>query len=448
MIGRTVSRYRIVEKLGAGGMGEVYRAEDSRLGRQVAVKVLPREIASAAEHRARFEREAQAVAALSHPNVLAIHDFGVEGEIAFAVMELLQGETLRAELDRLGALPLRVALERAIQTARGLAAAHAKGIVHRDLKPENLFVTHDGQLKILDFGLAKMVAPGSGAASGITIAVDTQPGTILGTFAYMAPEQTKGAPAGASADLFAFGVILYEMLSGQNPFRRDSVAETISAILRDQAPPLERNVSDLPQAVAHLVRHCLEKNPADRAHSAPDLVYNLEACRAALSAASAPAVDSQAIDSLAVLPFVNESGEPDADYLSDGLAEMIIDNLSQLPRLRVMAQSTVLQVRAQHATPLEIGAALKVRAVLTGRLLLRCDTLIVRAELVDASDGRRLWGGRYDRSHAAALLEIEEQISREISEQLRFQLSQEEKSRIAKRDTEHPEAHHAYLQGR
>ena len=448
VIGETVSRYRIVEKLGAGGMGEVYRAEDTRLAREVAVKVLPPQFASSPEHRARFELEAQAVAALSHPNVLAIHDFGIEGDVAFAVMELLKGETLRSEIDRLGALPLSYALDHAIQAARGLAAAHDKGIVHRDLKPANLFITTGGQLKILDFGLAKTVAPGlEDSSEQVTVAARTQPGMILGTFAYMSPEQVKGLPVGASADLFALGVILYEMLSGQNPFRRDSAAETMSAVLRDGVTPLDQVMLDLPSEVAHIVRHCLEKSPADRAHSAQDLILRLEACRGALKTSPALGPAPQTIDSLAVLPFLNESGDPDADYLSDGITDTIIDNLSQLPRLRVMARSTVFQYRQPDAAPQEVGAALGVRAVLTGRLLHRRETLVVRAELVDATDGRRLWGGRFDRA-STDLLEIEDEISREITEKLRFQLSPEEKNRIARRHTDHPEAHAAYLQGR
>jgi serine/threonine-protein kinase len=448
MIGTTLSRYKIVEQIGAGGMGEVYRAQDTRLGRDVAVKVLPARLASEDEYRQRFEREARAVATLSHPNILAIHDFGVENDIAFAVMELLAGETLREELRRVGSLPIASAVDRAQQTARGLAAAHEKAIIHRDLKPDNLFVTEDGTLKILDFGVAKLMRPADDSRlETLDEAARTMPGTVLGTAAYMAPEQVKGLPVDARSDLFALGVILYEMLCGQNPFRRESMLETMAAILHEQPPRIEDSVPGAPLELSLLVRECLEKNPERRVQSAPEVQRRLETALESTRPASGefqPAADT--IDSLAVLPFVNESGDEETQFLSDGITDSLIDNLSRLPRLRVMARSTVFQLRRE--TPLrEVAVSLGVRAILTGRLLYRGETVVVRAELVDATDGTRVWGGRFDRP-AADLLQIEDEISREISEKLRFQLSADERSLIAKRPTENPEAYEAYLRGR
>lgn len=274
--------YHILGKLGAGGMGEVYRARDSRLDRDVAIKVLPPSVADDEERRARFEREAKAVAALSHPNILAIHDIGelpdVSGRrVLYAVTELLEGETLRDHLTR-GALPVRKAIDTATQIARGLAAAHDRGIVHRDLKPENLFVLADGRLKILDFGLAKgLTKDPSAAEATATAAAMTDPGTVMGTVGYMAPEQIRGQPVDARTDLFALGALLYEMLSGQRAFRRETAAETMTAILREDPPELSASRADLPPALERIVRHCLEKNPAERFQTARDVAFALDA---------------------------------------------------------------------------------------------------------------------------------------------------------------------------
>lgn len=449
MIGRTLARYRILEPLGAGGMGEVYRARDTRLERDVAVKVLPARLADDPESRRRFELEARAVASLSHPNVLAIHDFGVEEGTAFAVTELLRGETLRDEMSRAGALPPARAADVARQTAAGLAAAHDQAIVHRDLKPENLFVTADGPLKILDFGLAKTVAADHAPGPAVTqdLSAATLPGTVLGTAAYMAPEQAHGGELDARTDLFALGVILYEMLAGTNPFRRETPLATLGSILHDHPPRIETVAAGVPAGLAQLVNECLEKDPERRPSSAREILRRLESSGAIDRAASGATRASDAIDSLAVLPFVNESGDADTDFLSDGLTDNLIDNLSQLPSLRVMARSTVFSYRDRSLAPQQIADALRVRAVLTGRLHRRGAELVVRAELVDASDGTRLWGGRFDRA-ATDLLHIEDEIAREISGKLRLRLSTEERSLLAKRHTESPGAYEAYLRGR
>ncbi|MGH9461024.1 MAG: serine/threonine-protein kinase, partial [Vicinamibacteria bacterium] len=274
MVGKTLSHYKIVEKLGSGGMGDVYIAEDLTLGRKVALKVLPTDVANDPERRDRFLREARAVAALSHPNVLAIHDFGEDRGIAFAVTELLEGQTLRQRLDA-GPLSPVEAMELARQTADGLSAAHVRGIVHRDLKPENLFITRSGKIKILDFGLAKTIG-GWGEDTPTQTRV-TEPGTIMGTVGYMSPEQVRGRSADHRSDVFSFGAILYEMLSGERAFRGESAAVTLSAILKEQPPELLKQNPNLPSSLERIVIRCLEKNPDERFQSAQDVGYAIDA---------------------------------------------------------------------------------------------------------------------------------------------------------------------------
>ncbi len=439
MIGKTLSHYRILEKLGAGGMGEVYLAEDTRLGRRVAIKVLPEAVSDDPRRLARFEQEARAVAALSHPNTLAIHDFGSDQGVAFAVTEYLEGETLREELVRRGALTWENAAERGRQIASGLVAAHEKRIVHRDLKPENVLVTTAGQVKILDFGLAQ-TQPSSPEE---TAAGFTDAGVVLGTIPYMSPEQVRAETVDSRSDLFSLGVILYEMLTGRNPFRHASAAETSGAILRDDPPSLEERAS-IPDELRRIVEDCLVKDSAKRIRSAHDVAVRLETCLQHREA-QARAPRHTFVDSLAVLPFLNESGDSEVDYLSDGLTDTLIDSLSDIPRIRVMARSAVFRFR--DADPIQVGMQLGVRAVLTGRLTPQRDHLVVRAELVDTSNGTRLWGGRFDCSRED-LLPVEGEICQRIVENLRFKLDGEEQGRIARRRTDNPEAHQAYLKGR
>jgi serine/threonine protein kinase len=272
-VGQRLGAYEIIGPLGAGGMGEVFRARDSRLDRQVAVKVLPASIADSPDALARFEREARAVAALSHPNILVIHDFGQSPQATYAVMELLEGETLRARLSA-GALPLRKAVDVGTQIARGLAAAHDRHIVHRDLKPENVFLTTDGTVKILDFGLARTTGPaGFTGLDSPTVGPATQPGTVLGTVGYMAPEQVRGEDADHRADLFALGCVLYEMITGQRAYRRDTAAETLTAILREDPPDIASTETSMPSGLVRTIRRCLEKRPEERFQSARDLAF-------------------------------------------------------------------------------------------------------------------------------------------------------------------------------
>jgi serine/threonine protein kinase len=273
--GARLGPYEIQGSLGAGGMGEVYRAHDARLGRDVALKVLPEDAAADPERRRRFENEARAVAALNHPHILAVHDVGSEGDVSYVVFELVEGETLRQRLTR-ETLPPRKAVEHTIQLCRGLAAAHARDILHRDLKPENVILTRDGSLKILDFGLAKLV-PGPEEAEGTEFPTDTRPGTLLGTVGYLSPEQAKGRPADERSDVFAVGVVLYEMLSGQRPFRGDTHAEAVAAVLKEDPPALVSPSGPVPPALHRIVRRCLEKDPEDRFQSARDLGFALDA---------------------------------------------------------------------------------------------------------------------------------------------------------------------------
>src|SRR5271165_3518407 len=275
--GSRLGPYEIQSPLGAGGMGEVYRAHDSRLDRTVAIKILPTSFAADHERLQRFSQEARAAAALNHPNILSIFDIGDDNGTPYVVSELLEGETLRARLQK-APVPLRKAMDYALQAARGLAAAHERGIVHRDLKPENLFLTEDERVKILDFGLAKLTRPENDAGEEApTVQVNTEPGQIMGTVGYMSPEQVRGKAADHRSDIFAFGSILYEMLSGQRAFRGETPADTMSAILKEEPAKLSETARNVPPALERMVRHCLEKNPAQRFQSAGDLAFNLEA---------------------------------------------------------------------------------------------------------------------------------------------------------------------------
>ncbi|HEX9149621.1 MAG TPA: serine/threonine-protein kinase, partial [Thermoanaerobaculia bacterium] len=306
--GSRLGPYEIVAPLGAGGMGEVYRARDTKLDRDVAIKVLPEKLAEDAAALARFEREAKAVAALSHPNILGIYDLGRDDGVAFAAMELLRGETLRERLEE-GALPQRKALEFGLQIAHGLAAAHEKGIVHRDLKPENIFVTVDGRVKILDFGLAKVGTAQPEETKSPTVAA-TEPGTVMGTVGYMSPEQVRGKPADHRTDIFSFGAVLYEMLCGERAFRADSAAETMAAIAQKDPPLLTESPGGrFAPSVERILRHCLEKRPEERFDTAHDLAFALETAMGGSSSATqvAPAIVArkpwlrQAVGALALL---------------------------------------------------------------------------------------------------------------------------------------------------
>lgn len=455
-----LGRYEVIAPIGAGGMGEVYRARDLRLQREVAIKVLPEHLAEDAAALARFEREARAVAALSHPNLLAIYDFGADAGVSFAVTELLHGGTLRAALAA-GGLPWRRAAEVGASLAEGLAAAHSRGIVHRDLKPDNVFLTSEGRVKILDFGLARWVREESteDQTSAPTTPDPTQPGTVLGTVGYMSPEQVRGEPTTAASDVFAFGCVLHETLTGRPAFTGGTPFERMAAILRDEPHPPSRQAPDVPAEVDALVASCLVKSAAHRSASAGELAKRLRdlasagasdptivASASATSAARAAVRRAPRVKSLAILPFVNPAADPEMEYLTEGIAESLINGLSQLRKLRVMARSTMFRY-AGDADPQHVGRELGVTTVLSGRITPRGSALAISVELVDASNGYRLWGARFDRP-IADLLSVQEEIAREITTNLKLTLEPEQKKRLAKRYEADREAYPLYLKGR
>jgi eukaryotic-like serine/threonine-protein kinase len=471
------SRYEILSALGAGGMGEVYRAKDTRLAREVAIKVLPEHLCNNPQALSRFEREAKALAALSDSRIVAIHDFGKHDSISFAVMELLKGETLRSVLHR-SSLTSKRAIEIGIAVAEGLQAAHSAGIIHRDLKPENIFITSDGAVKILDFGLAQwnpLVTPGLQSETP-TLSKQTLPGSVMGTLPYMSPEQVRCETVDVRTDIFSFGAVLYEMMTGISAFARKTSADTIAAILNEQIPSLCASVKDASASFDAVIAHCTNKNPSDRFQSAHDLINTLrtmetephvltaQPARPAfrltpalwflmilviLSAASSLLFllpKKQELHSLAILPFVNALNDPKTEYLSDGVTESIITTMSQLPQIRIMAHDTVFSYKGRQMDPRKVGRELNVDAIVTGRIVQQGDVIEVRVNLVNVKDGSEMWGEQYRRKFQD-IFAIQDEISRVISEKLKLKLTGEEKKLIAKHYTENPEAYQLYLKG-
>jgi serine/threonine protein kinase/tetratricopeptide (TPR) repeat protein len=462
--GTRLGRYEILSPIGAGGMGEVYKAHDPRLGREVAIKVLHESVAADPERLHRFEQEARAVAALSHPNILAIFDVGA-GAQPYLVTELLEGETLREGLAR-GPLPLARATDVAMQLVAGLAAAHDRGIVHRDLKPENIFLTRDRGVKILDFGLAKATSPaeaghhdpaglhdpnGRGvrlqADVDVTRASATLPGLVMGTAGYMSPEQVRGQAADPRSDIFAAGAILYEMVTGQRAFQGASPADTMSAVLREQPMDLVLR-SGTPPALARLVRRCLEKDPNDRFQSARDLRFAIESISDAHPvAAAAPGTTQKAdVKSVAVLPFANMSVDAENQFFSDGLAEELINALTRLPGLQVASRTSAFRFRGGDVDIREIGKQLQVTTVLEGSVRRAGNRLRITAQLINIADGYHLWSERYDRE-MADVFEIQDEIVEAIVKALAPALSGDAKKAV-RRPTENLEAYELYLKGR
>jgi eukaryotic-like serine/threonine-protein kinase len=444
--GTRLGHFDVVAPIGAGGMGEVYRARDVVLGRDVAIKVISEALVRDETARKRLEREARAVASLSHPNILVVHEFAHdrEADVMFVAAELLEGETLRARIER-SAVPWRRAGEIAEAIAAGLAAAHARGIIHRDLKPENIFLTSDGRVKILDFGLARQSVPRSGEFHSMTPTAELDFGSISGTFGYMSPEQARGESIDGRSDIFSLGCILFEMIVGKPAFRGRTGADTIVETLTRETHLPEEVRQSLPPELVRILDRCLARNVEQRFQSASDLAFDLGSITRSSDAARA--TQSTAVESIAVLPFENASDDPGNDYLSDGLTESIINRLSAIPSLRVMARSTVFRFKGQNLDPREAGRALNVRAVLAGGVNHRQGRLMVRTELVDVDSGAQLWGERYVRN-SADLLEVEDEIAREISERLRLRLTGEVEGRLARRAAHDTAAYHAYLKGR
>lgn len=463
-------RYQIISPLGSGGMGEVYRAKDLRLDRDVAVKILPQHLAANLEALSRFEREAKAVAALSHPNILAIHDFGFDEGISFAVMELLEGETLRQHT-KTAPLPWTKAVEIALPVANGLAAAHSKGVIHRDLKPENIFLTSDGQVKILDFGLAQWdTAYLEKELSTTSNQLDlTQTGAVMGTIPYMSPEQIRGGPIDVRSDIFSFGAVLFEMLTAARAFTGNSPTDTLAGILKEECKDISELKNKIPQELYRVLSTCLEKKPPQRFQSARDLATNLKAIPSSTASkrglyraisigiffilialvASMYTItnNNQPIRSLAILPFTNESHDRDTEYLSDGITDNLINSLSQIPHLKVIAHNTVFTYKNQAIDPRKIGKDLNVEAVVTGRVNQQGDVLVIHTDLVRAADGSQLWGEKYNRKFSDVIA-VQENISRDIAENLRLKLTGEQKKLLGKKYTENPEAYRLVLEGK
>jgi TolB-like protein/tetratricopeptide (TPR) repeat protein len=407
-------------------------------------------VAQDADRLARFEREAKAVAKLDHPNILAIHNFGTEGGVTYAVTELLDGQDLRPSIPPSG-MPWQKVVEIGAAIADGLAAAHGKGIVHRDLKPDNVFITSDGRVKILDFGLAQVKEPIHEEAETATLTpAGTVAGTVMGTMGYMSPEQLRGETADARSDIFALGCVLYEMLSGQTAFLRGSTAETTAAILMEEPPPLPASDVAVSAQIERIARRCLEKSPEARFQSTRDLAFALR--QVASTQVPAPTsrglqeADSEAKPSIAVLPFGNLSADPEQEYFCDGMAEEIINALAHLDGLRVVARTSSFAFKDKHQDIREIGDALDVQTLLEGSVRKAGDRLRITAQLINVADGYHLWSESFDRK-LMDVFAIQDEIALAIVEKLEVKLLGGERASVVKRHTDNLEAHNAYLVG-
>jgi serine/threonine protein kinase/tetratricopeptide (TPR) repeat protein len=508
--GQTIGHYEILSTLGRGGMGEVYLAMDSKLGRKVALKFLSAYFTRDKDRLRRFEQEARATSALNHPNILTIHEIGEADGRRFIATEFVDGETLRPRIS-IGPLQLGETLSIAEQAASALAAAHAVGIIHRDIKPENIMLRRDGIVKVLDFGLAKLLEEKQTGPEDATRAmVRTSTGVVMGTVTYMSPEQARGLSVDARTDIWSLGVVLYEMVAGRLPFAGETASDVISLVLQKEPPALTTVSVDIPERLDEIVTKALTKDREERYQTIKDLALDLKRLkqkldieaeiertqapelrnmsarrafeRAREGRATASSIEylasrinvnktgaflvivslvilavavayyftqrsAQPIDSIAVLPFANAGGDPNTDYLSDGITESIINSLSQLPQLKVMARSTVFHFKGRDTDPLTVGKELGVRAVMTGRLSQQGDNLIVSAELVNVSDGTQLWGEQYNR-RMSDLAVLQQDISREITDRLRLRLSGEQQRQLNKGGTNNTGAYQLFLRGR
>ena len=436
LTGRTLGRYQVQERVGAGGMGVVYRALDTRLGRTVALKVLPPGLTADLERRNRFVREAKAASALNHPNIITIFDIDrVEG-VDLIAMEYIIGRTLQ-DIIACRELAASDAVNYAVQIAQALVAAHSAGIIHRDIKPANIMIAGatggTSQVKVLDFGLAKL---SESLQSVDTLSEDMTKGSIIGTAAYMSPEQAEGKPIDARSDIFSFGSVLHEMLSGRHAFRGDSNLAILTAVLREMPEPLP---AGLPISLQNIVLRCLQKDPVLRVQSAVELKSALEACLPLSMDSSSPA------KTIAVLPFANLSGDKENEYFSDGLTEEIINAIAGLPGLRVTARTSAFALRGKNLDVREIGAKLNVEHILEGSVRSSGNRVRVTAQVVNAADGYQLWSERYDRE-MRDVLDIQDEISHAIVETLRVQLVKD--TALVRRHTRSPEAYSLYLRGR
>jgi serine/threonine protein kinase/Tfp pilus assembly protein PilF len=439
MLGKTISHYKILEKLGAGGMGVVYKAEDTKLGRTVALKFLPPELTRDDEAKNRFIHEARAASALQHHNICTIHEIDEtpEGQL-FIAMDCYQGETLKDKIAR-GPLPVEEAVDIAGQVAAGLSKAHEAGMIHRDIKPANIMVTKDGEVKILDFGLAKL--------SGQT--QHTKTGTTLGTVAYMSPEQARGASMDHRTDIWSFGVVLYEMLAGTPPFRGEYDQAVMFSVMNDEPQPVANVRPETPDAIGRIIEKCLEKDPRNRYGSAEELtkdIRQLEGVRQTTSSRSA-VQKSKELPSIAVLPFRDMSSARDQEYFCEGIAEELINDLAQIAGLRVTARTSAFQFKDRNLDVRRVGRELGVESVLEGSVRKAGTRLRITAQLINVADGYHLWSEKYDRE-LEDIFAIQDEISLAIVEKLKVKLLREERSKLEKRFTADEEAYNLYLKGR
>jgi serine/threonine protein kinase/Flp pilus assembly protein TadD len=516
--GTRLDGYEIRSQLGVGGMGEVYLAHDLKLDRKVALKILPAEVAANRQRMQRFVQEAKAASALNHPNILTIYEIGATGSTNFIATEFIDGETLRQSLRR-EPMKIGVVLDLTIQIATALSAAHQAGIVHRDIKPENIMLRRDGIVKVLDFGLAKLILDNSADAdtqAPTKPLLKTDPGMVVGTVIYMSPEQARGVEVDTRTDVFSLGVVLYEMVTGCSPFARSTSSEVLAALLSDTEPqPLARYSRDVPVELERIVSKALRKNREERYQTVKDLLLDLQNLKQELeferrlerslppkskstagtgeqleaktvieSPAHSTVSESgfgsaielnqrsviiaivavvtvalavwayyhfgrgrgEAINSIAVLPFTNTSGDPNMEYLTDGIAENLMNSLSQLPNLKVMSRNTTFRYKGKEQDAEKVGKELNVRAVLTGSLKQIGDQIVISVSLDDALDDHQIWGSQYDRKVSDLLL-VQRELARDISGGLKLKLSSADENRLTKRYTENPEANELYFKG-
>jgi serine/threonine-protein kinase len=430
VIGRTISHYTILEQVGKGGMGEVYKARDERLDRIVAIKFLTEELSIDGEERQRFSLEARAASALNHSNICTIHEIDEADGRMFIVMEFIDGQSLRRKIES-GVLPIAEAARIAVQVTEGLLAAHAKGIVHRDIKPENILVTTEGIAKIADFGLARSQDH----------AVSPEAGMIPGTIAYMSPEQLLGKPAGHLADIWSLGVVIYEMIAGRRPFQGDYEQAIMYSIVNERHPAASARRPDLPPALEEIIERCLQKEPSDRFQEAGALLDALRRIQ------ESPPIPPAASKSIAILPFADLSPEQDNKYFSDGLTEEIIANLSRLRNVRIISRTSVMQFERTGKTMKQIGSELGVQYVLEGSVRKSGSDLRITAQLVDTGQDVYLWSEKYSGT-MGQIFDFQEDVAVRIVKALRMRLTPGERKNLKRRSTQNTEAYQLYLRGR